>query len=355
MGVDFKFRGLAKDQETKTFSFIFNVSLRRKMSAQNAEKAPPEASHSDTRRPDRVAILLCTFNGAAFLAEQLDSIEKQDHQHWTVVASDDGSSDETPAILARFANRHTHRVEIRRGPSQGSFVANFRTLACDPQIDAEFFAFCDQDDVWFPDKLTRALAVLARQNPAVPAVYCGRTLIIDEAGEPRGYSPLFARRPSFRNAVIQSIGGGNTMVFNRAARDLLAKAPNANPVSHDWWTYQVVTAVGGTCHYDPVPAVAYRQHAANTMGANVGWMARILRAKMVVQGRFSEWTLQNLEALQFIEPLMTEKSRATLRDIEGMRSPSLISRLRHLWQSGVYRQTVYGSIGLVGAVIFRRL
>ena len=325
------------------------------MFAQNTEKALPEAGHSDARRPDRVAILLGTFNGAPFLAEQLDSIEKQDYQHWTLVASDDSSSDETPAILARFANRHTHRVDIRRGPSQGSFVANFRTLACDPQIDAEFFAFCDQDDVWFPDKLTRALAVLARQNPAVPAVYCGRTLIIDEAGEPRGYSPLFARRPSFRNAVIQSIGGGNTMVFNRAARDLLAKAPHANPVSHDWWTYQVVTAVGGTCHYDPVPAVAYRQHAANTMGANVGWLARILRAKMVVQGRFSEWTLQNLEALQSIEPLMTEKSRATLRDIKGMRSPSLISRLRHLWQSGVYRQTVYGSIGLVGAVMFRRL
>ena len=314
-----------------------------------------ELSQSDAQSPDRVAILLCTFNGAHFLGEQLDSIEMQDYPHWTLIASDDGSSDDTPAILARFAKRHAHRVELRRGPSQGSFVANFRTLACDPQIDAEFFAFCDQDDIWFPDKLARALAVLARQNPAVPAVYCGRTLIVDEAGEPRGNSPLFTRRPSFRNAVIQSIGGGNTMVFNRAARDLLAKAPNANPVSHDWWTYQVVTAVGGTCHYDPVPAVAYRQHAANAMGANIGWMARFLRAKMVLQGRLSDWNHRNLEALHSLEPLMTEKSRATLRDIEGMRSPSLISRLRHLWQSGVYRQTVYGSIGLVGAVMFRRL
>lgn len=325
------------------------------MLVKRPEKPLPRENEPNGHQIQRVAILLCTFNGARFLGAQLESIEKQDHRNWTLVASDDGSSDDTLSIIDRFAKRHANRVEIRSGPRQGHFVANFRALACDTQIDAEFFAFCDQDDVWFPDKLTRALSVLARQDPAIPAIYCGRTLLIDELGEPSGYSPLFARQPGFRNAVIQSIGGGNTMVFNRAARDLLAKAPLANPVSHDWWAYQVVTAVGGTCHYDPVPAIAYRQHGANTMGANVGWLARIRRAEMVIQGRFSEWTRQNIEALQLIEPLMTDENRTTLKDVERMRSPSLISRLRHLRRSGVYRQTLYGSIGLVGAVMFRRL
>jgi glycosyltransferase involved in cell wall biosynthesis len=325
------------------------------MFAQRAEKILPEVRKPDRCLTPKVAILLCTCNGAYFLKEQLDSIEKQDHRNWQVFASDDGSKDDTLEILEVFSIRNPHRVDVREGPRQGNFVANFRTLTCDRTIDADFFAFCDQDDIWFPDKLTRALKVLTSQNPAKPAVYCGRTLLVGEDGEPRGSSPLFARKPSFRNAVLQSIGGGNTMVFNRAARDLLAKAPHANPVSHDWWTYQVVTAVGGSCHYDPVPAVAYRQHRGNAMGANVGWMARFLRARMVVQGRFSEWTSQNLEALQSIEPLMTDESRAILKDVEGMRTASLMSRIRHFFRSGVYRQTIYGSIGLMGAVMFRRI
>ncbi len=178
-------------------------------------------------------------------------------------------------------------------------------------IDADFFAFCDQDDIWFRDKLTRAIGFLSQIRPETPAVYCGRTEIIDETGNSLGYSPLFALKPSFRNAIIQSIGGGNTMVFNRAARELLQRAPDAVPVSHDWWTYQAVTSVGGVCHYDPVPTLAYRQHNSNTMGANVGWAARLQRARLAVQGRFAEWTHRNLDALKKIEPLMTDESRQT--------------------------------------------
>jgi glycosyltransferase involved in cell wall biosynthesis len=315
----------------------------------------PRVDQTDERRPARVAILLCTFNGAPFLEEQLASIEQQEHQNWILVASDDGSSDDTREILERFATRHPGRVELRRGPCQGSFVANFLSLVRDEQIDAEFFAFCDQDDIWFRDKLTRAIGFLSQTGPNTPAVYCGRTEIIDEAGNSLGYSPLFALNPSFRNAIIQSIGGGNTMVFNRAARELLRSVPDAIPVSHDWWTYQAVTSVGGVCYYDPVPMLAYRQHSSNTMGANIGWAARLQRARMAVKGRFAEWTHQNLEALKHIEPLMTDESRKTLKHMESMRGPSPLSRLWHLYQSGVYRQTVYGNIGLVGAVILRRL
>lgn len=315
----------------------------------------PRVDQTDERHPAGVAILLCTFNGAGFLEDQLASVERQDCPNWRLIASDDGSNDSTWRILEAFAARHPGRVELRQGPRQGSFVANFLSLVCDTRIEAEFFAFCDQDDIWFPGKLTRAIKFLSQTDPGTPAVYCGRTQIIDEAGKARGYSPLFALKPSFRNAVIQSIGGGNTMVFNRAARELLRSAPQANPVSHDWWTYQAVTSVGGVCYYDPVPAVAYRQHDRNTMGANVGWAARLQRVKMAVRGRFAEWTQQNLDAFKNIEPLMTDESRKILKHVEGMRGPSLISRLGHLYQSGVYRQTVYGNIGLVGAVILRRL
>lgn len=315
----------------------------------------PRVDQTDERHTAQVAILLCTLNSGGFLEAQLASIESQEHRNWRLVASDDGSTDDTCHIIEGFAARHPDRVELRQGPRRGNFVVNFLSLVCDTNIDADFFAFCDQDDIWFPEKLTRAIEFLSQAKPEAPAVYCGRTQLIDEVGKPYGYSPPFDRKPSFRNAVIQSIGGGNTMVLNRAARDLVSRAPRVNPVSHDWWTYQVVTSVGGICYYDAVPTVAYRQHGRNTMGANIGWAAGLQRAEMVLRGRFAQWTLQNLEAFKSIEHLMTEEGRQTLRHIEGMRDPSLISRLRHLHKSGVYRQTLLGNVGLVAAVILKRL
>ena len=79
-----------------------------------------------------------------------------------------------------------------------------------------------------------------------PALYGARTLLIDPEGAYLGRSPLFCRPPTFRNALVQNIAGGNTMVFNEAARRLLMAAGSAVQVpSHDWWLYLLTTAGGG--------------------------------------------------------------------------------------------------------------
>lgn len=104
-----------------------------------------------------VAILLCTYNGARFLAEQLESLEYQTHQNWVVIASDDGSTDLTLEILQQYqAKWPSGKLTIRGGPQKG-FSQNFLSLACDPEIKANYYAFCDQDDVWLPEKLEIAV------------------------------------------------------------------------------------------------------------------------------------------------------------------------------------------------------
>src|ERR1700760_917659 len=97
----------------------------------------------------RVALLLGTKDGAAFLGEQLKSFADQSHTNWILVVSDDGSRDATLDMIARFAAEHPQRVEVRVGPQQG-VTANFLSLATDPTITADVFAFSDQDDVWHP-------------------------------------------------------------------------------------------------------------------------------------------------------------------------------------------------------------
>src|ERR1700733_8685046 len=104
----------------------------------------------------RIAVLLCTYNGARFLPAQLDSLAAQTFADWQLFVSDDGSSDDTFAIVAQYQDRlGVAPVQVRKGPCQG-FVKNFLSLACDPSLAFDYYAYCDQDDVWEPDKLARA-------------------------------------------------------------------------------------------------------------------------------------------------------------------------------------------------------
>jgi glycosyltransferase involved in cell wall biosynthesis len=88
----------------------------------------------------RVAILMCTKNGAAFIDDQLKSISEQTHQNWILIVSDDGSNDGSIAKLERFSEAYPQKVIIRKGPGKG-VCANFLSLANDPTIDADHFAF----------------------------------------------------------------------------------------------------------------------------------------------------------------------------------------------------------------------
>ena len=238
----------------------------------------------------RIRILLATYNGEKYLGEQLKSLEDQQvSAAIDIVASDDGSTDTTAAILEDWRRRWSAGAfSAVEGPRRG-FAETFRALMAMPAPDADYVAFCDQDDVWMPRKLAAALAVLACDTG--PALYCARTLRVDEALGPIGHSPLFRRPPHFRNALVQSIAGGNTMVMNRAAFALVAESVRRTSfVSHDWWCYLLVSGAGGRVHYDPIPHIAYRQHDANAVGDNVGWRARWQRLRMSLEGRFARGT-----------------------------------------------------------------
>lgn len=182
-----------------------------------------------------VAILMGTKNGGRFLAEQLDSLEAQTHNNWVLIASDDGSTDDTIKILRDCqAKWPVGRLIIKDGPKRG-FCINFLSLACDPDIEADYYAFCDQDDVWLPNKLSVAIKhiranELDAPNNSIPFLYCSRTIHVAENLRRNGRSPLFVFPPSFRNALVQSLAGGNTMVFNHQAKVLLEKGGSLYPL-----------------------------------------------------------------------------------------------------------------------------
>ena len=310
---------------------------------------------SSVREPS-VAILLCTLRGHDYLREQLDSIVRQAYKSWSVWVSDDGSDRSTHAILDEYqASLGSSRFSILCGPAKG-FATNFLSLACNANIDADYYAYADQDDIWESDKLTQALQWLEGISADVPALYCARTRKVDADNQEIGFSERWSRPLSFANALVQSIASGNTMVFNRAACDLLRIAgPDIEIAAHDWWTYQLVSGSGGRVFHDIRPTVRYRQHSDNLIGTNGTSSARIHRLHMLLKGRFRNWSQMNIVALQTMRAHLTTENQTRLDDFSKARQGGLFARLAALRRSGVNRQTRLGNLGLFAAVILKKL
>jgi glycosyltransferase involved in cell wall biosynthesis len=214
----------------------------------------------------RVEILLATYNGARYLPAQLDSLIAQTLPPARVLARDDGSTDATLAMLDGYRDR----LPLRRlaGGHLGVRRAFFALLGA-VAADSDYAAFADQDDVWLPAKLERAVAALAALPAGRPGLYCARAILTDRDLRPIGHTRLPRRPAGFANALVENIASGNTILLNRAAIDLLNREHPAAAVDpiHDWWSYQVIGGCG-TVVYDPEPALHYRQHGGNTIGVN---------------------------------------------------------------------------------------
>jgi glycosyltransferase involved in cell wall biosynthesis len=303
----------------------------------------------------KVVILLATRNGAEFLQPQLDSFRAQTYGDWELLVSDDGSTDATIEIVARFARSVSQRVVIVSGPQKG-FWQNFVALVRSDAIDGDLFAYSDQDDIWFPEKLAKAVAWFEKRAAPSPALYFTRTELMHGDGTPAGFAPLFKRPPTFRNALVQNIGGGNTMVFNRSAREALLATPvDAELVSHDWWTYQVVTGIGGDAYYDPWPSLKYRQHGQNIVGANIGWRARMVRLTAFANGRVVSWNEVNLRVLGRMRDALTPENAGVVDLYAKARQAPWPMRLWLIWKSGVYRQSLVENIGLSVGALFGKI
>lgn len=296
-----------------------------------------------------VTVLLALYNGATHLEEQLESLARQDFQDWSLLVSDDGSFDAGPQIIDAFAARLPRgRVRMISGPRRGS-AANFLHLVA--QAPDGPVAFCDQDDRWNPDKLSRAMAAL--ETAQGPAIYSARTTICDEDMTPLAGARLFHGPFGFRNALVQCATAGNTIALNASGAALLrAAAPAgiaANIPAHDWFSYQVLTGAGGQVLRDEAEVLLYRQHTENLMGRNDTASAAAARLRMLFDGNYAGWLRRNQAALTALEAQLTPENRMILHafgaalDMNGPRAAMCLRRL------GIYRQTRAGTAALFAA------
>lgn len=301
---------------------------------------------------------MCTFNGEKYLREQLESFKIQKDINWELHISDDGSTDETLNIIQEFSSKNKkNKIYLYEGPRKG-YAKNFLSLVSKVSTKVDYFAFSDQDDIWFDSKLKKSVAELSKKQKNIPLLYCSRTLLVNASNEVIGCSPIFMEKPSFKNALMQNIAGGNTMVFNNKTRELIKKVSEGldqDVVSHDWLVYILVSACGGEISFDKEPSLRYRQHSSNIIGMNSSWRAKIKRIDNILRGEFKHWNDLNISVLRAVYSDMTVENRCVLDLFNESRKSSLIQRIVGIKKSGVKRQTLMGNIWIFFAVFFNKI
>lgn len=243
--------------------------------------------------PQRIAILMTTYNGSDYLEEQIESIINQTYDDWMLYIRDDGSNDNTMTIITKYAEKHPNIMliedhEHRIGACQG-FLRLLNT------IDSDIYMFCDQDDVWLPSKISLSIHEydkIKSKNPNSPIVIGTDVRVVDENLETLAVSrwediKLHPNVLHGYNYLAQcNYIQGNTMLFNKKAKEI--SFPVANyAIMHDWWIATRVAKVNGIIATINQQTLLYRQHSANAMGFLSGkealYRSRLKHLKQVIK------------------------------------------------------------------------
>ena len=320
-----------------------------------------EKSKNQFKKLINVACILGYFNGNKYIKEQLQSIlhQKQEKFSITIFISDDNSN-KNFSLLKNFdlENKANNEIYYRKLEKNIGYANNFIFSLRDINLEFDYFCFSDQDDIWEKSKIENALNKIIKYDKKLPILYCGRTTYFDEKCEfELGNSLLFKKKPNFKNAIVQNLAGGNTMLFNSSAKDLIVSSifEDFKIVSHDWWCYQLITGAEGMVFYDKNSYVKYRQHRHNLFGSNNTLYKKVHRILSLFNGKFKRWNNINLNALNRNKFILKKKNKKLVDDFMRYKNGSLIQRFFLLKFLGIYRQTFLGNLALNIAVVFKRV
>lgn len=213
----------------------------------------------------KVAVVMSTYNGAKYIKEQIDSILNQTYKNIELVIRDDGSSDNTVKIIESYQKKYAN-IKLITGKNLGFIKSFFELLRL---VEADYYSYADQDDVWMPNKIELAVEELNKLDDSKPNLSFGNSDYYDEnmnlinEGEKH-------RKYSFIMALFACVTQGMTMTINKTTRDLIVKNPPKTCFFHDWWTYLICVGMGNIAYSD-VTTVKYRRMKTNATVEGQGY------------------------------------------------------------------------------------
>ncbi len=236
---------------------------------------------------EKLAILLAAYNGEKYIAEQIESLLKQTEAGWELFIHDDGSTDRTPVILRHYEARYPDRIHVLAGPPCGGAKDNFLRML--REVRAPYVMFCDQDDVWLPEKVELTLREMkrleAKHGLEKPLLVFTDLCVTDERLHPVAarlsvYQKLDPECTKAKELMIQNVITGCTVMLNRALATLATRPEDtAGIIMHDWWCALIGASFGAVSYVDRA-LVLYRQHGGNFMGAKNLQSLRYLIARV---------------------------------------------------------------------------
>lgn len=212
----------------------------------------------------KVAVLLSSYNGEKYICEQLDSLLEQCNIDLDILIRDDGSKDATVNIIKRYANKYKNIKLLNDERGNLGYAYSFWQLLTNSSDDYDYYAFCDQDDIWKENKLINAIKKLETYTET-PTLYTSRVISINNSMQVLSedtfkYDGVLNKYESFQKSMFP----GCVFVFNNKAKTLLNRY-NGFMESHDWATYAIINSFGKII-YDNNSYVNYRIHELNTIG-----------------------------------------------------------------------------------------
>ena len=305
-----------------------------------------------------IAIILGFYNGGQYLREQLESIICQTHKEFQIFIFDDCSCKKSiDSELELFIKKNSNISIVRRESNIG-YAKNFLYGLKDVGSNFDFYAFSDQDDIWEKNKLENSLKKIKTFNPPSSILYCSRTSYFkNDSHIEIGSSKVFKKKPQFKNALLQNIAGGNTILMNKKARNLMINALVSDRyISHDWWCYLLISASGGDIIFDNLKLVKYRQHEKNIIGGNRKFNDKIRRFIKFFKGNFKEWNDINISNLMKNKKLLKKENLTILKlFIDARNKKNIFLKLLLFKKSGVFRQSFFENIIFTLGIILNKI
>ncbi len=306
----------------------------------------------------KVAIIVAFYNGNKYIEEQLKSIFEQTHKNIKVFIFDDNSKISLKKNIVNLYNKNNVEISIIKREKNIGYAKNFLHGLKELNENFDFYAFCDQDDIWERNKIEIGLQSCQMKNNNKPKLYFSRTAYYNfNCSREIGESKLHKKPPTFKNALVQNIAGGNTIIMNKKGRDILCNTLISKEYSaHDWWCYQVISGADGEIIFSNEKTVKYRQHKDNIVGFNRSFKEKFKRLNYFFSGKYKKWCDINIKNLYLNKDYISEKNLETLNFFsKALGSNTIFEKIIYFKKSGVYRQSIVENIILIIGILLNKV
>lgn len=298
--------------------------------------------HTHITEIKKVAILLSTFNGSRYLTEQLDSLFEQKSVNIHLIVRDDGSQDDTINILHEYKSRFPTSITLIQGVNIGWKESFFWLVhfASEHFKDFEYFAFCDQDDIWLPFKLKIAIDKLSLMLLNKPRLYCSDQLFYKN-DQNYGIVPSPKVKPTYKSCLVKNMAVGCTVVFDRQLLELMNISKPNIAVPHDYWAY-IIAVMCGNVYIDDNAYILYRQHENNQIGFNKNffkrWSLRIKNLPYMFIEHTYEYGAKEIQRV--LGTYLSQEAKNAVEKFAKYRHP-FVNRIRLIMDKGYTRGNIY--------------